>query len=335
MATIYLHIGPHKTASSSIQEGLKRYREELLSQGIYFPLLPGPNNELYENHSLLIFSLFGDEPDKYHINAAHGITTRDAVNALNEKYKEFLIKEARQRASSQSAIVFSGEYMVLLSDSGIRKLKEFLLCQFGTSTSIKIIFYVRAPHDWFSSLVQQWVRGGEVLDEIVHARFFSIRDKIQPFCRHFGKSNVLIGKYEDSIQHQGGPVAHFLSLISEGFDTSTIRSSSVNIGLCAEAVQLVSALNKASREAGTGLPVGVPPNYLTRFSQIPGAKFVLPRHIQRRVWVEARESLEWIESTFGIELYNEFECIEPSKAMWSDDAVLSIAKLVVENRELR
>jgi hypothetical protein len=332
MATIYLHVGPHKTATSSIQEGLRRYREELGLLGIYFPLLPGPDDELYENHSLLMHSLFGAEPEGYHINVARGFTTKEAVVALNHHYRDTLINEAHKCANNYSAIVFSGEDMVLLSDSEIRQLREFLLCHFGRTSAIKIVFYVRAPNDWFSSLVQQWVRGGEVLDDIIDTKFFDIKAKLQPFCRHFGKDNVLIGKYEDAIHHQGGPVAHFLSLVFDGIDTSNIRSSFLNVGLCAEAVQLISALNKASREAGEGLPVGVAPEYLNRFSQIRGAKFVLPKDVQKRVWADALESLEWIQSTFGIDLYKGFEYFEPRKPMWSEDALLSIAKLVWENR---
>lgn len=331
MPTIYIHVGPHKTATSSIQDGLKRYRQKLLSQGIYFPLLPGPSGELCENHSPLIYSLFGDDPKSYHVNVAHGITTIEGVRALNEKYREFMIEEAHRCVDEAcSTIIFSGEDMILLGDSGIRRLKNFMLRHFGSSTEVKVVFYVRAPHDWFASLVQQWVKGGEVLKDVTGARFFDIKAKLAPFCRHFGRTNIMIGKYEEAIEHQGGPTAHFLSRICEGFDVAGIRSGAVNVGLCAEAVHIVSALNEVSRVAGAALPIGVPPNYVTRFSQVDGAKFVLPEAIQRRVWAEAGEGLRWLEATFGVALYGQLQYVTSPKAMWSEGAILSMAKVYWE-----
>ena len=328
MATIYIHVGAHKTATSSIQEGLKRYRTQLLLRGIQFPLLPGPNGDLMENHSCLMYSLFGDEPAKYHINVGHGITTTEAALQLNAFYKECLTNEMND--FSGQALVLSGEDMILLGDSGIRRLRSFLLARLGPGSTVKVICYLRAPHDWFSSLVQQVVRGGAALEEAMTRRFPNIRTHIEPFVDHFGKSNIIIRKFEDAIAHEGGPVGHFLTQISEGFDTSQIQSRSVNSGLSAEGVELVSALNKAYAAAGKGPPVGVAREYLEPFLGIRGAKFVVPQAVQERVWQEARESLKWIESSFGISMYEEFKSIEPAGALWGENALLNVAELVLE-----
>ncbi|MCU0373161.1 MAG: hypothetical protein MUE56_07950, partial [Ignavibacteria bacterium] len=190
---------------------------------------------------------------------------------------------------------------------------------------MKVICYLRAPHDWFASLVQQWVRGGAVLEDALQIKFPDIRAHIEPFVRHFGKTNILIKKFEDAVEHQAGPFGHFLSQISEGLDTSRIRSRLVNTALSAEGVQLVSALNADDRAASKGLPLGVAREYLTPFCGIRGAKFVLPISTQERVWKEARKSLEWIESSFEIEMYREFEYIESSRPTWDEDALLSLA----------
>jgi hypothetical protein len=329
MTAIYLHVGAHKTATTSIQQGLKRYRRALLSSGIKFPLLPGPHGDLEENHSSLLYSLFTEIPAEYHINVYHGIATHEAARQLNEQYKEFLASEIS--TFEEKVLIFSGEDMVILGDLGIRKLRAFFSLYSKPGATVKVVCYLCSPHDWFASFVQQAVRGGAVLEEAMGNRFPDIRAHLEPFVNHFGKQNVLIRTFEEAVNHKSGRLGHFLSQVSEDFDVSSIQSVPANTGLTAEALQLVSALNKSYRAAGKGPPLGVAREYLAPFLGMRGVKFVLPKSVQERVWREAKHSLEWVESLFGIQLYPEFQYIEPKGKEWGDDARLSAAKLIWES----
>jgi hypothetical protein len=301
-------------------------RSQLESHDIHFPLLPGPDLKLTANHSGLFYSLFGDAPENYHLNVAQGIATQEAARQINRWYEDQLIKSIKR--SSFKSTIFSGEAILLLSSAAISRLKSFLTVHFGEECSIKVIFYLRPPNDWFASLVQQWVRGGAVLDEIKGTHFPNIRARLEPFVATFGANNVLIGKFEDAISYPGGPTAHFLSYINCDVDTTDISNRVENRGLCAEAVYLLSALNKMRRTIPGDTDAKSPHIPLEAFFNIKGTKFVLPKDLEEAAWNSAQESLDWISLTFGVALYKKCVHHEPQTAMWQEDALQSIAHLL-------
>lgn len=326
MRTIYLHVGPHKTATSSIQTGLLRLRDHLLSHGVLFPLLPSPNFAPIPNHSAFLYSLFADQPENYHINIGQGITTPSAIVTLHSKYEEYFRTEVAPCPSD--TIIFSGEDTILLSDRGLARLRAFLNEHFGPDHTIKVIYYLRAPHDWFASLVQQWIQGGWVLDDLFDGNVPNIRAKLEPFVQQFGPEHILIGKFEDAIAHRNGPAGHLLSLVSEEIAIPNIATAIENKGLCAEAVHLVSALNKITRSGDDTVSNGVARDYLDPFLRLRGARFVLPEPVQERAWRSTQESLAWIEATFGIDTYKTFEYQSQPTPMWAEEAIAGIAELI-------
>jgi hypothetical protein len=272
--------------------------------------------------------LFSDQPEKYHVNVAEGLTTASAVAETNSKYVEFFAQQIEKCQCDK--ILFSGEDLILLSDSGLKRLKRFFSEHFGPH-DVKVIFYLRAPHEWYASLVQQWVRGGWVLEDLLNRDAPSIpniRSKIEPYVRSFGADHILVGKFEDAISHKDGPVGHLLSFVSTEKDVPKLPTTIENRGLCAEAVTLISALNKIERSTTGNDTNGVARDYLEPFFELRGARFVLPEQEQVRAWKAARESLDWIEDTFGIEAYKTFAYQEQPIPMWSEQAISSIAEII-------
>jgi hypothetical protein len=62
MRNLILHIGMHKTGSSSIQQILFENREVLLKHDCYYP------ESILMNHSHSLYTLFSSHAEKYHIN---------------------------------------------------------------------------------------------------------------------------------------------------------------------------------------------------------------------------------------------------------------------------
>lgn len=328
MKHIYLHVGPHKTATSSIQTGLFRMRDHLSSQNVFFPLLPSPDFVPIPNHSAFLYSLFADQPENYHINIGQGLTTASAVTTLNSQYEEYF--RTAIAPFRRDITIFSGEDMILLSEGGLARLRAFLVEHLGSDNIVKVIYYLRTPHEWFASLVQQWVRGGWVLDDLYDKNVPNIRVKLEPFVRQFGPQNILIAKFEEAIAHPNGPVGHLLSLVSDKIAIPDSAAAIENRGLCAEAVNLVSALNKIARSAEGTASIGVQRDYLAPFLRLRGTRFVLPKPVQERAWRSAQESLAWIEATFGIDTYKKFEYQDQPTPMWAEEAITSIAALIAE-----
>jgi hypothetical protein len=73
--TIFLHIGVHKTASTTIQNTFYTEQAKLAEAGILYPEFRLGDIAI-SNHSIPFYSLLGEEPGKYHINVSHGFTTK-------------------------------------------------------------------------------------------------------------------------------------------------------------------------------------------------------------------------------------------------------------------
>ena len=72
MKTCFLHLGLHKTASSSFQQTCESNRELLAQQGLDYPLFScihsKPNRLKINNHSVPLRSIYDSNPQDYHIN---------------------------------------------------------------------------------------------------------------------------------------------------------------------------------------------------------------------------------------------------------------------------
>ena len=80
---IFLHIGIHKTASTTIQNTLYLERSKLIETGVLYPAFKARNIDI-SNHSIPFYSLFNKHPEKYHFNVSHGFTTGEACLACQE-----------------------------------------------------------------------------------------------------------------------------------------------------------------------------------------------------------------------------------------------------------
>ena len=66
LRTVILHIGIHKTGTSSIQDAFAGGRAALRAAGILYPA------SLPANHSHFLYNAFSAAPERYHANIAHG-----------------------------------------------------------------------------------------------------------------------------------------------------------------------------------------------------------------------------------------------------------------------
>ena len=86
----YLHLGLHKTASTSIQATFAKNAHLLQERGITYPVfsLPEANQPNIFNHSIPVFSLYCDRTEKYHVNQRWGV--QNNIEKVNSAYEEQL-----------------------------------------------------------------------------------------------------------------------------------------------------------------------------------------------------------------------------------------------------
>lgn len=152
MKRLYLHLGLHKTASSSFQAACKRNNKELRKNGFLYPLFNSEhiNSVNISNHSVPLFSMFGDNPENYHINIKKGVVDVDRLNCDYFKVLESCL-------SSDFDLIVSGEDVSLLSVSSLHDLICFI-----SKFDYKVVPFllVRSPYDFHCSALQQRIKGG-------------------------------------------------------------------------------------------------------------------------------------------------------------------------------
>ena len=184
--TLYLHIGAHRTATSSIQEFLQANFDALLGQGVFHPYGVARHNDLMKK----IFS------------GARKV--EDIARTLDSR--------ATQRNPAIDRITLSDEDISMREDLTA-------LAAFREHFDVKILFSLRRQDLWLESWYRQNVKWqwDPLLAHCSFNDFMARRETFHwidydAFLKKlealFGRENILLSVFEKS-QMPGGPVAEF------------------------------------------------------------------------------------------------------------------------------
>jgi hypothetical protein len=190
MTTLYLHIGTHRTATSSIQAFMLANWETLLERGVFHPLR-------IARHFALFNAVFS------------GLLT---VKDISQDLK----KRARKHPHQVNSIVLSDEDVCMRTD--LSKLAEF-----QKYFDVKVVFALRRQDLWLESWYLQNIKWqwNKSLSHSTLAEFFARSEEFhwahydRLLChldQVFGQENVLPYVFEKG-QMPNGPVAAFCSRI--------------------------------------------------------------------------------------------------------------------------
>ena len=158
MKTCFLHLGLHKTASSSFQQTCASNRKLLGKQGLHYPLFAceysRPKRLKINNHSVPLRCLYDQNPKNYHINK------RWKINRLDEAIRDY-DAQLTKALESEASIILSGEGLSLLSGKALSQLLERIRAR---GFEIRPLALVRSPLDYAHSIAQQLIRGGQHLE---------------------------------------------------------------------------------------------------------------------------------------------------------------------------
>lgn len=210
---VVLHIGLPKTGSTSIQETLFRQK----SKRYYYPKSWGPNHGQNLTHLL---------KGNYHRNTTDLIFSKDHLNFRDEKN----LKKLRTELSAHcfNKLVFSSEEFYLFSELDLIQLKMDLQSLFSEKTNITVVAYVRNPIDLLTSAFQQITKMRpyfkfQSMENITPYAYLNLNDLsdflsapdlyFEKFIRVFGRENIKLFKFEDTLLHPYGPVGFFCQTI--------------------------------------------------------------------------------------------------------------------------
>ena len=214
MKICYLHLGLHKTASSSFQQTCASNREALGQAGLLYPIFrceqAQPQRLKINNHSVPLRCLYEKNPENYHINKRWKI--KNLKRAIQQYKFQF-----EQALSAEQSIILSGEGLSLLAADGLVRL---ITCIESHGFEVRPMVLVRSPLDYAHSIAQQLIRGGQHVSLVglgslraprLHHRL-TIPDGLKEIrtLQQVFEDRLMTVPFRHACRHSCGPVGYLL-----------------------------------------------------------------------------------------------------------------------------
>lgn len=221
MQTVYIHIGQHKTGTSSIQKFLTINREKLYDLGF-----------LYTN----LFELTAS----HHIAWMLGFGGKEITNIEKSATKDIIYKIIEDCNQKRKNIIISSEHF----SSNITIDKLLLLKNLFKDLNIKIICYLRRQDLYAESFYNQLIKNGNSFDFNSYLQNATLDWNIflNNYEQVFGKENMLVFPYNFYYIHKPDIYEHFLSTLGI-YDYQFNNTERVNTSYPIEVILLLRLLN--------------------------------------------------------------------------------------------
>lgn len=308
--TCFLHIGPPKTGTSSIQQTLWHNRDFLIENGIFYPS--------QEKNHRFITSCFMEKPENFDYNKFYTDDIQE-VAVLN-KSRLNIFENEMSSFSSCDTLVLSSEHIVLLNAREISKLKDYL---YKFCEQVKVVAYLRHPLSSVSSFTQEAVKNGaRSLDDIRKKPGFTQFSVLLPKWEEcFRKEDVILRVMHKPALKNNDLIDDFLNVINFSGDFDEIARIKANESLSAPAVLIADALTRFAPKFSQNRAKA---QYLF---DIKGPSYKADKVILERTIELAEPQLKYLEDNWGITLPKP-KNIEPDDVVFNDEAVESIAELL-------
>lgn len=313
MRKLLLHIGRHKTGTTSIQRFLQQNRAALLAEHGYFVPQSG---RIKDGHAGL----------------AHPLQPRNADARKDIKDPRLIATfvELKRELAPQSP-----DTTVVISSEGFQNCKPDLVRQAFSDYDVRVVVYLRNQLDYLASSYVQRVQATsytgtleDFYDDVYlkgsnYARFLKGWNNEFPnefLVRRYSSNDIVNDFLEHALKLPGGAL--------------TVSAGRRNPSLNSVITQFKLALNRRQ-------PKDAPPQLLIypllpRLNeQFPGSKFTLPQEIARHLAQQCRDSDNAVAATyFGDSQlfdYTDFACgdaVRMDDALFNDiyDALIALAK---------
>jgi len=227
---IYIHIGTHKTGTTTIQNVLESNRDSLKKDRIIFL---GKYRKLFTEFS---------EGNKYN-DEAYLLKVRNELNKdldlyENETNYNFIISNEKLSGDKNSGYLNSNELA-----KSLKTITERL------NLDVTIIVFIRRQDAFIESLYTQRIYNGETFtfDEYLsrlNQNWFRWDKLLDSFAYHFGHNNILCGIYDKHyLPNQNSLVNQFGSFINSKFLKFYTSSPDDNSGYSQSALQYLNMIS--------------------------------------------------------------------------------------------
>lgn len=327
---IILHVGLHKTGTTSIQNNAHNLRDMLLEHDIYYPSFVY-NNIVKVNHSGPITALVCESPDRYGEQWRTGLG--NDIDSLKRDYRAYF-KGILENPKAET-LVLSGETTSAFEIGHLQDLHKALTPH---TEKLRVLAYIRDPLNSVASTLQQRIRGGSDQDRSQHIQKIAgvTRRRYKRLVEVFPDSLEVVNFHEE-VTHEAGLVGSFL--IHCGLPpevANTLQFSTANPRVAMEAYKIMAAINHRYPSASS-----VPTdrhrhrqdNDLRSLSYLPGQPFRLENLEDPQVREAISEEAQWLEDNLKLRFPAQSE--SPLGKLWDNDVLLSLEDTVrdLEHRE--
>jgi len=236
---LYLHIGTEKTGTTSIQEFLRRNREILLAQGVEYPILPGPPNQI----CLATASLEEVHRSTQHLFDLHSrkdvIAFRGTVSAA--------LSEALAGSTGRTAIL-SNEHCSsrLRHPADVETLHDMLRPFFDR---MFIVVYLRRQDEFLLSTYSTAVKGGLRRPLSLPKAYgrdsrYDYWKLLSRWANVFGRDAIICRKFERNALKGGDVVEDFIQAAGLESDPAFEKPPNKNESLDAASLEFVRLMNE-------------------------------------------------------------------------------------------
>lgn len=286
---LIIHVGTHKTGTSSIQSSLYACRNKMLSH--YFDFGE-------PNHSHVMASIFLDDPYSYHFHRKLD-RSKFFVDDYIASWKSELSLQIKN--SEKEKFIISAEDLCVLKKEELSRMKVFLEKFF---LSVNVICYLRPPVSYMQSYFQQRLKGG-VIDLEPEKLYPNYRRIVDKFFGVFGEKKCEFIKFSPECLVGGDVVVDFMHRIG---DKGDVKSLKVNESMSAEATALLFIYRNFNDSQGVGVSAAENNRRVISLLETFGKKkFLFGKKYYNFVSENKSHDIAWLNKKTGVLMEEDFK----------------------------
>ncbi len=284
MKRFILHVGLHKTATSSIQETFACNQEALSKQGFYYPIFESDSNKRIINHSVPFYSVYCEQPELYPVNILNGDSTN--IASVNENY----LRQIDEVLQSDMNVIISGEDISSLDVDGLGAIKKKVI---SSGFSLEVFCSVRRPYSYTCSALQEQLKGGTLL--LTDIEMVPSSYKVKKL-KEFFDEDANFFNFEESCKGSG-PVINFLHYLGIK-DVEPLKIINSNEGFGNVSTRALAHLNQEFIIIKEGK---LNPKRRNRFTRpVDGEKFLLTENEFSKISSALKDENNKLEKLLGV-----------------------------------
>ena len=253
----FLHLGFHKTATTSIQLTCRNNSKLLKKNGIETPNFFNEKNKISANHTRQLRDIFSPSNKKLYNKIKHDQHKPDQSSSLEGTIFEFL-----RLLHSTDHIFLSGEGIPLFPKESLKRMVYEIEAQ---EFEIYPFALVRTPYAYLNSALQQTIKGGKhhpfiglganILQGLQHdtknTKLPSSVPAIRKLLDIFDKS-IHFYPFKTATSDPGGPVSFVLKTILKQSNVNKFELATANQSLSNLTTRVKNMLNNELRHIDSG-----------------------------------------------------------------------------------